>query len=110
SQFVVKELMRGREKIPMVLDLLPIESQEQLLSLITLRIKKNPKKSIKNIMKGIVPERFLDYILKVNQDDENQKVANTTKETIHKLVQHIKNFTFHVNGSLPMEKAFVTGG
>src|SRR5699024_10323999 len=66
--------------------------------------------SIKNIMKGIVPERFLDYILKVNQVDEDQKAANTSRETIHQLVQHIKNFTFHVNGSLPIEKAFVKDG
>jgi len=110
SQFVVKELIKGKEKIPMVLDLLPNESQERVLSLITSRIKESPKKSLKNIMKGIVPERFLDYILKLNQVDENQKAANTSKEAVHQLVQHIKNFTFHVNGSLPMEKAFVTGG
>jgi len=89
---------------------LPNESQERVLSLITSRIKESPKKSLKNIMKGIVPERFLDYILKLNQVDENQKAANTSKEAVHQLVQHIKNFTFHVNGSLPMEKAFVTGG
>lgn len=110
SQFVVKEIIKGRNKITMALDILPDETEAGLTNLINSGIRNSPKKSLKNIMKPMVPERFLDYLLKVNDLSDNQKGANTSNETIRQLVQAIKRFTFQVNGSLPMEKAFVTGG
>lgn len=110
SQFVVKELMKGNERVQMVLDARPDHTQEELLSMINSLIKENPKKSIKNILKGIVPERFLDFLLEINKIDENLKAANTSNEAIRLLIQSIKRFAFDVDGSLPMEKAFVTGG
>lgn len=110
SQFVVKELRKGREKVPMVLDTMPQTSGHQILEEVLTLIKKNPKKSISNILKGIVPERFLHFLLEKNHVTENQKAANVAKETIRLLINECKAFTFYVNGSLPMEKAFVTGG
>lgn len=110
SQFVVKELMKGRETVTMLLDLLPHQSQEELLTTITQEMEMSPKKSIKNILKGMIPERFLTYIFEKNYINEDQKAANTSNEDIRQLIQWIKRFTFFVDGSLPMEKAFVTGG
>src|SRR5699024_9604879 len=63
SQFVVKELMKGSKHVKMVIDVLPEKTQESLRSLINKRMKETPKKTIKNIMKGIIPERLLDYLL-----------------------------------------------
>ncbi|MGJ9459713.1 NAD(P)/FAD-dependent oxidoreductase [Oceanobacillus sp. CF4.6] len=110
SQFVVKELMKGQKKVPMVLDALPDKDQEKLMEDILTSMEENPKKAFKNIVKGIVPERFLTYILAQNKVGDDQKCANVSKETVRSIVQAIKNFTFNVHGSLPLEKAFVTGG
>ncbi|WP_068674914.1 NAD(P)/FAD-dependent oxidoreductase [Oceanobacillus sp. Castelsardo] len=110
SQFVVKELMRGREQVTMVLDALPDEHEEKLIQNITKTINDNPKKAFKNTIKGIVPERFLSFILQQNQINDEQKCANISKESIRAIVHNMKNFTFSVYGSLPLEKAFVTGG
>ncbi|UJL45114.1 NAD(P)/FAD-dependent oxidoreductase [Virgibacillus sp. NKC19-16] len=110
SQFVVKELMKGQQNIPMVLDVLPNETEDKLYNRIEQLMENNPKKAIKNIIKGIVPERFLDYILSINKINEEQKAATISKEMIRLIVHSIKNFTFYVNGSLPLDKAFVTGG
>lgn len=110
SQFVVKELMKGRKTVTMLLDLIPHQSKEDLLADITIEMSEKPKKSIKNILKGFIPERFLIYILKINDINEEQKAANTSNEDVQQLIQWIKQFNFKVDGSLPMEKAFVTGG
>ena len=110
SQFVVKELMKGRQQVPMVLDALPEENEADLLNAVLKSMEDNPKKSIKNVLKGLVPERLLTYLLDKNDVQENQKCANISKETIRDLVQTIKHFSFNVDGSLPLEKAFVTGG
>ncbi|WP_156288568.1 BaiN/RdsA family NAD(P)/FAD-dependent oxidoreductase [Oceanobacillus salinisoli] len=110
SQFVVKELMRGRDKVPMVLDSLPDEHEETIFQNIMKTANDNPKKAFKNIVKGMVPERLLTYILNQNKVSDDQKCANVSKETIRSIVHTMKNFSFQVNGSLPLEKAFVTGG
>lgn len=110
SQFVVKEIMKGRQEVLMSLDILPEQTKEQLFAHIFQLIDESPKKSFKNILKGIIPERLLAYILTTNNIDEEQNAANVSKETIRMIIQIIKQFTFTVNGSLSIEKAFVTGG
>jgi predicted Rossmann fold flavoprotein len=110
SQFVVKELMKGRKKVTMLLDVLPDRHEEELLQEISNKVESNPKKTVKNILKGIVPERFLDFILSKNSVQEDLKGANLSKEALRSIVHDFKRFTFEVEGSLPLEKAFVTGG
>lgn len=110
SQFVVKELMKGQKKVPMILDALPNEKEDKLIQDILTSIEENPKKAFKNIVKGIVPERLLTFILEQNGVGDEQKCANISKETVRSFVNSIKNFQFDVHGSLPIEKAFVTGG
>ncbi|WP_042146479.1 NAD(P)/FAD-dependent oxidoreductase [Paucisalibacillus sp. EB02] len=110
SQFVVKEIMKGNKKVTMHLDVLPEEHEEQLLQEISSSLEQNPKKAVKNLLKGIVPERFLAFVLDKNGVPEDLKAANLGKDTLRSIVQDFKNFTFLVNGSLPLEKAFVTGG
>ncbi|MEC5421876.1 NAD(P)/FAD-dependent oxidoreductase [Virgibacillus sp. C22-A2] len=110
SQFVVKELMKGREEIPMVLDALPDERSEDLNNHILNLMQNNPKKSFKNLIKGMVPERFLTYILSINNISEEHKSANISHDTVRAIVNDMKNFIFNVHGSLSLDKAFVTGG
>src|SRR5690625_4447703 len=112
SQFVVKELKKGRNSIPMELDLLPETHQDALHRKLFDYVEINPRKSIKNMLKELidVPERFITFLLAQHEIDEDIKVSNISKDIIHTIVQQIKQFTFHVDGSLSIEKAFVTGG
>ncbi|WP_010096206.1 NAD(P)/FAD-dependent oxidoreductase [Ornithinibacillus scapharcae] len=110
SQFVVKELMKGRKSVDMHLDLLPEKTEEALYNELQSSLEENPKKAVKNLLKGTVPERFLTFILEKHNVTEELKAANLGKETLRNIVQDFKGFTFKVNGSLPLEKAFVTGG
>ncbi|MFD1066819.1 BaiN/RdsA family NAD(P)/FAD-dependent oxidoreductase [Oceanobacillus locisalsi] len=110
SQFVVKELMRGRDTVEMHLDILPEITEGDLLKQIKDILADNPKKAFKNAVKGIIPERLLDYFMEKHAIGAEQKCANISKSTTLSFVKDIKNFSFQVHGSLPMEKAFVTGG
>ncbi|WP_188385223.1 NAD(P)/FAD-dependent oxidoreductase [Ornithinibacillus halotolerans] len=110
SQFVVKEILKGNNIVTMHLDVLPDKHEEQLYQELVALMEDNPKKIVKNIVKGIVPERLLHYLFEKNNISEELKGANISKETLRAFVHDIKHFTFKVNGSLPLEKAFVTGG
>lgn len=110
SQFVVKELMKGQKEVPMILDALPNENENTLIKKVLKSMEENPKKSFKNLLRGIIPERLLIYIFAINNVDEEQKAANISNEIVRSIVKDMKHFTFMVHGSLPLEKAFVTGG
>lgn len=113
SQFVVKELMKGKQKrVRMSLDLLPHVHKETLYNEIVTVLDKHARKTFKNIVREVteIPERLLTFILSKQNIDDDLKAGNVAKETIRLFVENIKVFTFYVDGSLSIEKAFVTGG
>ncbi|WP_138420675.1 NAD(P)/FAD-dependent oxidoreductase [Aquibacillus sediminis] len=110
SQFVVKELMKGSKTVTLSIDALPDRTEQEIYDQYVPLIDNNPKKSIKNIFKGIVPERYLDFLLTQNDINTDDKTANISREKIKNLINDLKQFKFDINGSQPLEKAFVTGG
>lgn len=112
SQFVVKELLKGASKVTMELDILPEFNPDELQNILFAYMHENPRKSLKNMLRETteVPERLMSYVLAQCGLDEQARVSTISKESIHTLVLLFKQFTFEVNGSLSIEKAFVTGG
>jgi predicted Rossmann fold flavoprotein len=111
SQFVVKAMKKWNLKeVTMSLDVLPDLKEEVLFQEITKMIKAEPKKSVKNILKGLVPERYLMFQLDRNEIDSSVQGAVLSHEKLREFVKSCKEFQFKVNGTLPLDKAFVTGG
>src|SRR5699024_9243910 len=92
------------------LDLFPNENKEKLLERIKLLMDENRRKTLKNTLKELVVERFLSFIFERHHIESDLKVGNATNEHINLIVKDLKAFEFYVDGSLPIEKAFVTGG
>ncbi|MBS4191695.1 NAD(P)/FAD-dependent oxidoreductase [Bacillus sp. FJAT-49705] len=111
SQFVVKAMKKWDIKeVMMSIDALPEKKEEPLYQEILNEIKNEPKKSIKNLLKGFLPERYLLFLLEQSGIDPLSPGANISNEKIRAFVKNCKGFQFTVNGTLPLEKAFVTGG
>ncbi|WP_075620111.1 NAD(P)/FAD-dependent oxidoreductase [Paenisporosarcina indica] len=111
SQFVVKERMKnGEQPVDMVIDSLPSENNESAFQMLVKLMKDDPKKSVKNVWKSVVPERWLLFLLNRAGIDSNEIGANLSNEKVRGIVALLKSFTMKVNGTQPIEKAFVTGG
>ena len=111
SQFIVKELKKSASKEVIVsLDIFPDKKEDALFQELSVLLKNEPKKSIKNILKGFLPERYLLFLLKKNEIDPLIQAATLSNEKLRNFVESCKRFRFTVNGTLPIEKAFVTGG
>lgn len=50
------------------------------------------------------------FLLEKNEIDGSGQAGQTSHEKIRALVKDFKEFTLTVNGTQPLEKAFVTGG
>lgn len=111
SQFVVKEMKQNAaSEVTLSLDMLPEWNEEQLFQHMYRLIQLEPKKTIKNILKGLLQERLLSFLLEKSQIDPFDQGTTIAKEKLRQFAYHCKQFYFTVSGTLPFEKAFVTGG
>ncbi|MEH7253404.1 NAD(P)/FAD-dependent oxidoreductase [Neobacillus niacini] len=111
SQFVVKAMKKWKlQEVTMGLDALPDKKEEEIFQEIVKLVKSEPKKSIKNTLKGFLPERYLLFLLENSEIDPLEQGAIISNEKIRAFAKSCKQFLIKVNGTLPLEKAFVTGG
>ncbi|MCL6571100.1 MAG: NAD(P)/FAD-dependent oxidoreductase, partial [Bacillus sp. (in: Bacteria)] len=111
SQFVIKALKKWKlTEVTMNLDSLPDKKEEEIFQEIINLVKSDSKKIIKNTLKGLLPERYLLFLLDYNGIDPSEQGGTLSNEKIRSLSKSCKHFPIKVNGTLPIEKAFVTGG
>ncbi|WP_409297129.1 NAD(P)/FAD-dependent oxidoreductase [Peribacillus sp. SCS-26] len=111
SQFVVKAMKKWNlPAVTMKLDSLPDQNAEELFQAIHQEVKQEPKKAVKNIWKGLLPERYLHFLLERAGIDPGAQGSTISHEKLRAFAGLCKEFTFTVNGTLSLEKAFVTGG
>ncbi|MBM7646666.1 putative Rossmann fold flavoprotein [Scopulibacillus daqui] len=111
SQFVVKALKKfNAQYILITIDAKPDQNEEQLFQELNNLAKAEPKKAVKNVWKGIVPERYLLFLLEQIGLSEDITFHDLAKEKIREMAKALKEFPVKVNGTLPIEKAFITGG
>lgn len=111
SQFVVKTMKKFKvDDVVISIDALPTMNEEHIFQQILKLVKEEPKKAFKNILKGFLPERYLLFLLERNEIDPQVTFANLPHDRIRAFAKDCKQFQFTVNGTLPIEKAFVTGG
>ncbi|WP_374717069.1 BaiN/RdsA family NAD(P)/FAD-dependent oxidoreductase [Geobacillus thermodenitrificans] len=111
SQFVVKALKKASDgTVAMSIDALPDLTQEELFQRLAKLCKQEPKKAVKNIAKTVLPERYAAFLLERSGIDLQAAAGTVSHEALRAFVRCCKQFTFHVHGTLSIEKAFVTGG
>lgn len=111
SMFVHQTMQRDKtDFVTMSLDALPELSKGELTQQMQRLVKNEGDKSIKNALKGLVPERYLLFAFERLSLNENTPLKQLSDEERLNFIDFLKEFNFTVNGTLPIEKAFVTGG
>lgn len=111
SQYVVKERMKnGDQPVVLKIDVLPEDNEEHVFQQLSSTLKEDPKKALKNALKGIAPERWLLFLFEELDMDANEPANTFSADKLRKLAKLLKAFQMTVNGTQPIEKAFVTGG
>ncbi|GGE17872.1 hypothetical protein GCM10011571_19580 [Marinithermofilum abyssi] len=111
SQFVVKTLQKFQtDHVLIQLDLFPDKHAGQVEEETFRLLQTHRKKTVKNALTQLLPERILPILLDKARVDHSLTFANLSKEAFTNLCRLMKAFPIRVNGTLPLEKAFVTGG
>lgn len=111
SQFIVKELMKtGYEPVTIRIQTLVHYNEETCLQYLNKLWKEDPKRAVKNVWKGIAPERWLLFLCERAGIDVQMTGTEIAQEKIRHLAHLLVHFTMTVSGTQSLEKAFVTGG
>jgi predicted Rossmann fold flavoprotein len=111
SHYVVTTLQKtGPVVLRLTLDLFPGHASQDLLDQILQVWKEQPKKTIRNILKGMIPERLIGYLLSYADCPAECTYDHASKHKLYALTEAMKSWPILVNGTLPLEQATVTGG
>ena len=100
----------NKKEVVMSLNALPDFSASELDAKLKGFVEEAPLKSIKNHLKGLLPERYVEFLLEKVGIDDQMAVSRLTAANWIAVKECLTNFRFTVNGALPIEKGFVTGG
>ncbi|MNO49035.1 tricarballylate dehydrogenase [compost metagenome] len=97
-------------QVTMSIDLFPDQSQGELEQQLRRLAANEPKKALKNVLKGTLPERMLPILFERASLSSETTYEHLPKEPWTAFIDVLKNFTVQVTGTRPFEEAFVTGG
>lgn len=111
SQFL-RQVQRksGRQSVEMSIDLFPDQRAEETENMLRSKLEAEPKKAVRNALKGILPERLIPLILAKADIDDSLTALQLSKNGQAALVSVMKRLTVLAHGTRSLEEAFVTGG
>ena len=94
SQFVVKALRKyNQREVLMTIDLFPDKSQSIIHEEIKKRAELEPKRAIKNVLKGYLPERLIPLLLKKAEINDETTFDHLPKDPLEKLAELVKEIS-----------------
>lgn len=111
SQFIVKEQLKtGSAPVQVRIQSLTDYNEETAFQMLKKTIKEEPKKSVKNLWKSLVPERWLLFLMERAGIDASLTGIELSQEKLRAFAHELVSFTMNVHGTQSIDKAFVTGG
>ena len=111
SQFL-RQVQRksGVETVEMSIDLFPDLHPQEVEQQLQDKLEQEPKKAIRNSLKGLIPERLIPLLLSKAGLDGDITGHHVSKTGLHSLANILKRMPVHVHGTRSLSEAFVTGG
>src|SRR5699024_10492339 len=110
-QYIVKAKKKYKaEYITVTIDVFPDNTEQEIEELLLNAAKQEPNKAVRNVWKQFIKERYMLFLLEQSAIDTNLTYHQLSKKLITQFAMSLKAFPIKVSGTLPIEKAFITGG
>ena len=106
----VIDLLAGNKNVFVDIDLKPALSIPQLDARLLREFKLNSKKSIKNVLKELLPLRLIMVFIDVSGINPLRKCSQITQKEREKTLSLLKGFHLEISGPRPIEEGMVTRG
>lgn len=106
----ISSYVNRKSRVKLSLDLKPALDENTLDRRILRDFEERKNQDIKNVTRGLLPDRLNVYVLKRANIVESKKANEITKEERLRLVKTLKNLTFDVSALAPFTEAVITSG
>ncbi|USG67209.1 NAD(P)/FAD-dependent oxidoreductase [Brevibacillus ruminantium] len=106
----VTQKKHGPTPLSLTIDLMPQKHLDEVMAESWQLLEENPKKAVKNVIKGYLPDRLIPILLSKADISEETTLSHMRKQQWRKFAQLIKAFPLTITGTLSLEEAFITGG
>ena len=108
----VNSIMRkdGLETVRLSLDLLPEKSKGEILDELRSMARDSGEKELKSYLKSELPKRLSDYLLNLAVISDGEKLKQIPEKKLEEFASLLKAVEFQAEGTLSLDKAFVTAG
>ena len=106
----VIDLLAGNKNVFVDIDLKPALSIQQLDARLLREFKLNSKKSIKNMLKELLPLRLIEVFSDLSGINPLKKCSQITLDEREKIISMLKGFHLEISGPRPIEEGMVTRG
>ena len=106
----VIDLLPGGKTVFVGIDLKPALSIPQLDARLLREFKLNSKKSIKKVLKELLPLRLIMVFTAATGIDPLKKCSQITQKEREKIISLLKGFHLEISGPRPLEEGMVTRG
>ncbi|AIQ56063.1 NAD(P)/FAD-dependent oxidoreductase [Paenibacillus borealis] len=111
SQFLRQvQKKSGTDTVELSIDLFPDLSPQEAESLLQNKLELEPKKAIRNSLKGLLPERLIPLLLAKSGLDGELTGHHLPRTGLQALAALLKRMPVLVYGTRSLAEAFVTGG
>lgn len=106
----ITDWITRQQKIYLAIDLKPALSEEQLDNRLIREIQLHSRKTLKSMLKNLLPQRLVDVFLNIIKIQADKKVGLITKEERFGMVSLLKAFRLEITRARPIEEAMITCG
>ena len=97
-------------QVPLIIDLKPTLTREQLDKRILRDFEENKNRQFKNALDGLLPAKMIPIIIQLSGISPEKKVNEVTKKERNNLIDCFKNLTLTVTGTRGFQEAIITQG
>lgn len=97
-------------QVPLIIDLKPALTREQLDKRILRDFEENKNRQFKNAIDGLLPAKMIPIIIRLSGISPEKKVNEVTKKERNNLIDCLKNLTLTVTGTRGFQEAIITQG
>ncbi|MDE5909194.1 MAG: NAD(P)/FAD-dependent oxidoreductase [Lachnospiraceae bacterium] len=96
--------------VPLIIDLKPALTKEQLDKRILRDFEENKNRQFKNALDGLLPAKMIPIIIRLSGISPEKRVNEITRNERNTLIECLKNLTLTVTGTRGFQEAIITQG
>ncbi len=106
----IYEVLEKGVQVRAEIDLKPALDEDKLYRRLQREMETIGKKEYHSLLETLLPKSLIEYAIKKTEIDAHYRIGSLTREQKTSIVNFLKNFSFLISATMPIETGIVTAG